>query len=1616
MPRTIRCESALILLLCPCLQYFLLRCRLTELFSLSEPSLNTEAHVVFVHGLDGDSRRTWMAKDAAPDQNFPHWIADDLGNARVWLLGYDAAKSNWTGDGMFLIDRGENVYARLLVEPALSTGQIFFVAHSLGGHVVKQLLRIADRDQNVDPKAFSFLNRVKKIAFLGTPHRGSLLADILNKIPGARSSSTASDLTLGNPGLRDLHRWYRRRLQSLPVEELTLIEGRTEKFGFLSLPKWTTVVHPDSADSGSPKPAIMVEESHTTLPKPKARDSEVYVLVLNFLREEVLGTDVGFETRRTLLSSIAPATLSGNVRPADKAEVYDRAELTGAAATARLASVDLLRWPKDIMGNQMDRAEHGAVLSRIEKEPGGCTLLIGEAGSGKSALLSSVTAQLLDRGVGVLAVKADLLSENVETLEDIASELGVTESLGAVVDRLRASGPAVLVIDQLDAVSSVMDRKSARMRLLMRLANGCLEKNKTLPDTNAVHVIVSSRPFEADHDARFQQLGSKRITLALPSAEAVLGFLGDLDIDPAKVPPAMIEIIRRPFALKLFVEMVHRGAEIDGLLPGQLLQRWLDTADMGGDRARRDVLSFLSRLAQDMIETETLWRPIDNHLVGSEIELRTAQSTGIIVANDRGQIGFSHQSWLDDFQAKIFTDADVLLSHALRGQDSLFSRATILRGLQRFRQGNPIAYEKAVDAIIQGPSYRRHLKHLVSDLIASTGLPSVREKAWVDHLIRTDHRIARRIIPAIARNWSVWRDALRPMLSGLMIDAELKWPSSMLLKAEAALDLGSAMDLLESCWKTKDYDSLVLRFLDDDGRWHDRIRHRFKTVLQRSEVADHFLSRKLSQWVDDGRVEDALDLVALYFETGDVTKRTDAKIYDLNKLAAATPSKFAQRLASKFVERALLQVEPPRRNKDAFPKSVSLPWDWRDQFDQEVGFLQVISSALTETANADHTAARAIIAELTEIEVEEIQETVANMYASDGCEFANEAFSFFISDSRRFDLGSVFRNDAQGVGHLVHGWSSKRLLSSIVPHLTESQLRDLKKAVDTWARFQAEDLSEIPLKDRRSYIKWSAEARYPLLECLPVNILGARLDRQIKEWRRDEPVIVESRSLRMTEVVSPMSATAMERATDDQILERMKRHEGIDADYSRSTGGMRELAPAFAAFAKNNVERASAIIRRLTPGKHDYACGAAIREIADAPAEVGNARVLIYDTWRMGFRSSEWIGEIAWALLRAAESSKGLPDADIELLTSLVVRDKGVIKQQIEQRLENEKQTRRAEYDRKSNRVAMLFGRGGGVKVLPHRNFPVIAAIAAGCLFREPPDVERWMSFLEAHSGEPEDPEIWANLLRRYGNVLFNVERTRAESFLRSLINACPKIFDQADKVQLLWTFRSLLDKHALRSICRIWLDGDDYQQQAAGEFIAGALVVDNQTEWLEDLVDEVDKQPSPSSARIGILLTASAGWVEAEVGIRTRSSGLIKKYAANCNVEDEAMALTSIGWQRSLPADPNTTEMLSMIARNHLLAKCLSGARFNDALQSLLNHPGFEKSVLDVVETLVAVVEGHTENRIRTDGDLVQICVSLQRSDGPLRAEAMNLYERLLDAEAAGAFEAAASSLDRKH
>ena len=232
--------------------------------------------VIFVHGLGGHARGTWHPQELRNDDNFwLTWLAQERPDLGIWSFGYKAEPFEWRGSTMPLFDRASNLQEYLEVYD-IGKYPIIFIAHSMGGLLVKEMLRNA---QTFKKKAV--IQQTKGIVFLSTPHTGSHLANLVDKIGIlARTSVSVNELKVHIPQLRQLNEWYRQNVDFLEITTKVYFETKPTQ-GFL-------VVDPDSANpSIKDVQPTATDDDHLSITKPKSTENLVYKGVSQFIKQQL---------------------------------------------------------------------------------------------------------------------------------------------------------------------------------------------------------------------------------------------------------------------------------------------------------------------------------------------------------------------------------------------------------------------------------------------------------------------------------------------------------------------------------------------------------------------------------------------------------------------------------------------------------------------------------------------------------------------------------------------------------------------------------------------------------------------------------------------------------------------------------------------------------------------------------------------------------------------------------------------------------------------------------------------------------------------------------------------------------------------------------------------------------------------------------------------------------------------------------------------------------------------------------------------------------------------------------------------------------------------------------
>jgi hypothetical protein len=233
------------------------------------------------------------------------------------------------------------------------------------------------------------------------------------------------------------------------------------------------------------------------------------------------------------------------------------------------ASQVLLHWPRTLgADHEIERPELQQLLLRIRGSESSTSLILGGPGSGKSALLASMGHRLLDENVTFLAIRADRLGSTVTTLQDLQRDwLHLNIDPLDAIRALAEKEPVILLIDQLDEVSELLDRQSERLNVLLNLIN-------SLAGTRRVHIIATSREFEFRHDLRLRSIEAENLMLQLPTWEQIVPILEQAGHDPHRMAEPLRELLRAPWHLKLFLEVAIPGAVFESL-QALLEQLWV---------------------------------------------------------------------------------------------------------------------------------------------------------------------------------------------------------------------------------------------------------------------------------------------------------------------------------------------------------------------------------------------------------------------------------------------------------------------------------------------------------------------------------------------------------------------------------------------------------------------------------------------------------------------------------------------------------------------------------------------------------------------------------------------------------------------------------------------------------------------------------------------------------------------------------------------------------------------------------------------------------------------------------------------------------------------------------
>lgn len=227
----------------------------------AQPQGMTDFDVVFVHGLGSSAEGAWQN---ANSDLWPLWIRQVLPLARVTFLNYPAPVFFYKDSSRVSIRERARNLADFLPINGIGNRQTVFVCHSLGGLLVKEILRSCI-ESGCSPKIAA---NTAGIIFLATPHAGADLANWGSAI----GSELTKDIERDSAYLIDLRQWFAEYANSARI-------GITAYYETMRY-KGALVVAKESADPccSSCMP-IALDADHSTICKPASPNSDIFLRI-----------------------------------------------------------------------------------------------------------------------------------------------------------------------------------------------------------------------------------------------------------------------------------------------------------------------------------------------------------------------------------------------------------------------------------------------------------------------------------------------------------------------------------------------------------------------------------------------------------------------------------------------------------------------------------------------------------------------------------------------------------------------------------------------------------------------------------------------------------------------------------------------------------------------------------------------------------------------------------------------------------------------------------------------------------------------------------------------------------------------------------------------------------------------------------------------------------------------------------------------------------------------------------------------------------------------------------------------------------------------------------------
>ena len=850
------------------------------------------------------------------------------------------------------------------------------------------------------------------------------------------------------------------------------------------------------------------------------------------------------------------------------------------------------------------------LLDRITSTVHGSdTVLTGKAGTGKSGCILQLVDLLQEKGFPVLAIRLDRL-EPVATGYDVGRQLGLEESPVHVLASSAEGKPAVLVIDQLDAVSTASGRNADFLDAVECL----VDEARGLRCRYPIHLVLVCRQFDWDNDHRLRKLLSEtdpKISLGDFGKLEVESILKTAGFSSKRLTTKQWELLQTPQNLALFIQCPAAWDKLGGFGSTKDLfdAYWTTKREAVNQRAapEPDLWSLITDLlAGRMTDTQQLSVPREFLDSVSPNYLNQMVSEGVL-AFDGLRYGFGHESFFDYCFARRFVRAGATLIGTLTASEQhLFRRAQVRQVLAYLRDADMERYCQEFDSLLSSGDVRTHIKDLALSLLANVIEVHPSEwsmlEPWIqEHMakIGDSGRSEDKLSPLVWQHFFVSQSWFIATNTRKLTEEWLKTPNDRTNNVavqylrlhqrqngdevasllEPYADMGGEWPLrLRFCMEWVDHENsrrffdLFLRLIDngvlDEARDRLATNGTFWSMLYglctnkpewTPEVLSHWLRRRLKliqhRKDDNGRIP-----------WEDLFGHDDFGCTHISDAASLHPAIFVRECFS-----VALDISEVSANKVGDPPRYDYVWH-HIYPTQHLSIDQVcqmaIRKALGSLAADNHPEIDSIVEELLARTTHFSNALLFGIFTDGAKHYAGKAVSCVCTQPWRFHCG--YSDNSY--------WIAREMIAAIAPLCNAHDLIMLESAI----------LSYIPDYEKsESGHRSIGRAAHTLLTGLDPNLRSSIGNKRFAELaRKFGASAIRPRGIVGGFVGSPIEKEATERMTDDQWLRAIAKYD-TEERKARShdilKGGAWELARSIEESTKADPERFARLAARFPP-------------------------------------------------------------------------------------------------------------------------------------------------------------------------------------------------------------------------------------------------------------------------------------------------------------------------------------------------------------------------------------------------------------------------------------------------